>query len=366
MVMKTATRRRGRPARTANAEPIKLAAVEGKMNADGDRIRIYTAEVPASIAAKFPASQFLGGGEGGFQRGLDVKRAEKIGRLMAGMKFEEGEPELPMPNVQGALLAYAHDEEITFDNGILTIHKLPHFFDGQHRSAGDAWAMEHGAITDYTETVKFVVGPTHAEVVRWYLTTNIEAKKIPAPNAILNVANMEGVFLNRKSWIARLVRALIFEEPFLEDDKRIVRLETGDGGMFSVFTLYKATNLMLPDELNQEGAEVEAQAVQFAHKAWSLYADLFGPAWGAIDKDGDFVDHDAYSSTMLLSFARLYRAATQAKSKNVEDVIKKAWKKAGLARGLPTHSTSSGDAAAVSLAGFLVAEAGLRPEALAA
>lgn len=336
------------------------------MNADGDRIRIYTAEVPASIAAQFPSSAFLGT-EGGFQRGLDTKRAEKIGRLMAGVKpSEDDEGEMPEPNVQGALLAYAHEGEITFEDGHLTIHKMPHLFDGQHRSAGDAWAMEHGISTDYTETVKFAVGPTHEEVVRWYLTTNIEAKKIPATNAILNVAAMEGVYLNRKSWIARLVRALVFEEPFIEDDKRIVRLETGDGGMFSVFTIYKATNLMLPDELNAEGAEVEAKAVQYAHKAWSLYADLFGPAWGALDKDGAFVKHDAYSSTMLLSFARLYRAAHQANAKDVEATIRKAWKKAGLARGLPTHSTSSGDAAAVSLAGFLVAEAGLRPEALAA
>lgn len=343
---------------------VSLPALVGKLNADNDRIKVYTVEAPASLVANFyalPALQV----EGGFQRPLDPTRAEKIGRINGGDRDREL---LPSPNLQGGLLAFGNEEDVQYvqSSSQLRIKKPLPLIDGQHRSAGDAWAVEHGMVTDYTETVKIVVGATHDELVTWYLRSNMEAKHVPAANVLVNAATMEGVVLSRKTWVARNVVKVATDEPFItESGLRIVRFEPRDSGRFTAFTLYKATNIMLPDRLNAEGAEIESEALDYTHKAWKLYADLFAPNWG-LEHEGVISQHDAYTSTMLLAYARLYHAAEVQNVRDIEAIVRKAWKKTGLARGLPTHSTSSGDAAAVSLAGFLAAEAGLKPMSIAA
>lgn len=345
MATKT-TRKRGRPRkeeRLPKVFPYRTTAVEGRANTDPDRIKVYTTELPAEVVARFVADQALTT-EGGFQRPLDKSRASRIGRLMAGLKRTGEEPQAEIHN---GLLAFAHPDEVEVKGNRITLKAPLHWIDGQHRGAGAAVAVDKGLRPDYTESVRIVLGATHQELSTWYLRTNMEARKVPPSNQLINIADMTGVVNNRKSWVARITRQIASEPPFVLEDGTIVSWVKRDGGLLSVYSLYKAINRLLPEKLNREGDKVEDDALKFARKAFVLYASLF-ENWGRRD-NGVLLRNDAYEFTMMLAFARLYQWADTAKVGNINNVLKDAWRKAGLHEGLPRQS-GSGERAAERLA----------------
>lgn len=319
--------------------PLTLPAVKGTPNADEDRLHIYTVEAPASAVAEFyvePAMSVLEG----FQRPLDEGRANAIGKLMTAQA----------PNIHGGLLAFAKEDEVTFERNKLTIRKPLRLIDGQHRAAGAHWAIEHSEEEpQYTETVRIVVGAERAELAMWYLRANVEARKVSPANIITNVAAMSGQVLRRKSWVSRMVVALAGEEPFMIDNISLVNFGThGALGKISANTLYRAVDLVLPAALNSEG-EKEVEAIRYAHRAFTLYAEL-ARVWGVRNPDGTYVNLDSYSFTMLVAFARLYRAADDG-GVDFEDVVRKAWTESKLSEGMPS-GVGSGERAAVAIASF--------------
>lgn len=341
-------------------EPITVNAIEGVANRDPDRIKLYTAEVPADVVADFYVEAAVSM-EGGFQRALDSSRASKIGRLMGGDKQRKVEP---TANVHGGLLAYADKDEVEWDNKkmTLTINKPLRLVDGQHRAGGAKWARENGVSHEYTETVRVVVGATKAELSMWYLRTNIEARKVAPANIILNVAAMQGVVLRRKSWIARVVVALASQEPFVVDDKRLVSFTTRDGGRIAAQTLYRACDVLLPAALDQEGPDTETKAAQHAWRAFNIYSNVVGEAWGATDEDEKLIDHPAYSFTLLVAFARLYNAiySDDKKDEELEQIITDSFPLDDI------PDVGSGEKAAASLASYAAGKAGVSLGKLAA
>lgn len=332
---------------------IKVRAVEGQPNADNDRLKFYTAEIPASAVATFEVDRALDV-EGGFQRPLDQARARKIGQLM--MKDE--------PHVHGGLLAYPNnpnDVSYSPSTGRLTIRRPLKLLDGQTRAGGAAWATEKGK-GDYTETVRIVVGSELSERVRWYLISNMTARKVQPTNVLLNIATMTGTQNNRKSWIARNMVALATDAPFTLQRNgmftRIVSFGPRDGGRMSAYTLYKAINFMLPDDLNKEGAATEKKALAYAREAFRLYASMYDD-WGQLDEDGKLIHIDAYEFTMLAAFARFYKAVRVSGAEHANDTVRHAWLKAGFDKGIPEGS-GSGERAAIALASYAAGEANLR------
>lgn len=340
---------------------IKVRAVEGQPNADGDRLKFYTAEIPASAVATFEVDRALDV-EGGFQRPLDMARAKRIGQLMGGDKRKE---RLPDAHVHGGLLAYPDEPgavSYSPSTGKLTIRKPLKLLDGQTRAGGAAWAADNGMVSDYTETVRIVVGSTLSERVKWYLISNMTARKVQPTNVLLNIATMSGTQNNRKSWIARTMIAMATDAPFTLQRNgtftRIVSFGPRDGGRMSAYTLYKAINFMLPDDLNKEGAATEKKALAYVREAFRLYASMYDD-WGQLDEDVKLRHIDAYEFTMLAAFARFYKAVKTSDVANPNEVIRNAWVKAGFDKGIPEGS-GSGERAAIALASYAAGEANLR------
>lgn len=341
-----------------------VRAVEGKINAGADRIKLYTAEIPAHIVATFyvEAASLTAGG---FQRVLDESRAAKIGRLNGGDKVKHVQPP---PNVHGGLLAYADADEVSFSNGNLTIKKPLRLIDGQHRAGGARWAVKNGETYDWTETVRVVVGATKPEIAMWYLRCNLEARKVAPANIIQNVATMNGTVLRRKTWVARAVVALASQEPFADEkaDAHLVSFSARDGGRIQAQTLYRAIDVLLPPELDREGPEIETKAVQYAWNAFDLYAKLF-PDWGEVDDKGKLLDKVFYTFTSLVAYGRLYMAAYEEgkKDEEIEAVMRKAWVDSGIfEQGM--DGFGSGEKAATALASYAAGQAGISLMQLAA
>lgn len=333
--------------------PITVKAVEGVANVDPERIKLYTAEVPATTVADFyvePAANMAGG----FQRILDSDRAAKIGKLMGGDKLRKIDP---TPNVHGGLLAYGDMGDITYNSttGMLIINNPLRLVDGQHRAGGARWARDNGKNSSYTETVRVVVGATKAELAMWYLRTNIEARKVAPANIILNVAAMQGVVLRRKSWVARIVVALTQQEPLLVGEKRLVSFTPKDNGKIAAQTLYRCIDVLLPPPLNQEGPESEAKAAMFAWNAIDIYSRLVGQDWGLTDDDGLFLDNEAYSFTLMVAYGRLYSAVWDdaKKIEEIEQILRDSFP----IDEIP--DVGSGEKAAVSLASYAAGRAGV-------
>lgn len=348
---------------------VRVNAVEGKPNADRERIKIYTAEVPASVLAQFTVEQALDV-EGGFQRPLDMSRARKIGRLMGGDKKKD---EDPRPNVHNGLLAYAYPDEVQWAprSGILTIKKPLHFIDGQHRGAGAQFAVGFGKVDDYTEGVRIVLNTSGAERATWFSRINLEARKVSPGTTLLDVAQMEGVFARRKSWIARETMGLATDAPFVsETGKRLISWRTRDGGVIKAYSMYKAVNFVLTPELNQEGSEIEAEAEAYARHAFGVFAGLYAD-WGKVDDKDNLVKAQCYEFTLMCAFAQLYaavqRSHKRAKAETIDQIVRDAWLKANLHEGLP-EGTGSGERAASALASYVagVAQLGITVEVAAA
>lgn len=319
--------------------PITIPAIKGKPNADEERLQIFTVELPAKATGEFYAEAATNI-EGGFQRPLNVNRANKIGRLMTS----------ELPNIHSGLLAYAEPDQVEYDTRkhSLTIKEPLRFIDGQHRGAGAHYAAQHG--TDYTDSVRIIVGADRHELAMWYLRSNIEQRKVGPGNIITNVAGMQGVAMRRKSWVARMVVALAKQPPFTIDEGGDSLVSFGVGrGKVAAATLYRATDALLPPSLNVAGRETEA--IRYVHKAWSLYSELV-PNWGTVE-GSDFIALDAYLFTMMTGFARFYALA-----KGDEALVTKGWRDAGFAHGLPAE-LGSGERAATALAAFAAAKAGL-------
>lgn len=333
------------PSRRRKVFPLKVPCVVGRLNAGDERITVVSAEIPAEACAQFYVEQALVNFEG-FQRAMDNRRAEQIGKLQVGEQ----------PHFQPGLAAYGEPGEVevsTRGRPMLTIHKPLKWLDGQHRGGGDRYAVAQGK-GDYTESVRIEIGGTPTERIGWYLTANMSARKTGPGNVLLNISRMAGVQRGKKSWIARLVRELSTEEPFVADGVPLINWGTGDRvkAPIQAGTLYRAIDLMLPESLNTESTEVDA--IQYAHKAWTFYASMFGDRWGALTEDGTkFLPLDAYSFTMLVAFARLY-AATEGH----EDLVRKAFDLAHLTEGIPS-SVGSGERAASSLAALAAGSVGV-------
>lgn len=328
-------------------EEVTIPAIEGKINVGDDRINMYTVEVPAETVGHFyvePAISI----KGGFQRQLDQNRAARIGRLMAGDRMRNVDPE---PNVHGGLLAYADEDEITFKSGKLTIHHPLKLIDGQHRAGGANWATKYGKDVNWTETVRIVTGATREELAMWYLRCNLEARKVAPANIILNVAGMNGVVLGRKSWIARMVVVLASQEPFFVDGFKLVSFSARDGARIAAQTLYRAIDIMLPDELNQEGKNAEKKAIQYAHRAFSIYANIV-EEWGSTDERDRLANLAAYSFTSIVAFAHLYGAIE--KEGRADEDIENALREAFPTKEMP--DVGSGEKAAVALASYAAAK----------
>lgn len=337
---------KGRRGRRKSVFPLKVPCVIGRINAGADRITVVSAEIPAEACAQFYVEQALVNFEG-FQRAMDTRRAEQIGKLQAA----------EIPHFQPGLAAYGEAEEVTLTtrgpHPMLTIHKPLKWLDGQHRGGGDRYAVAAGR-GDYTESVRIEIGGTPTERIGWYLTANMSARKTGPGNVLLNISRMQGTQRGKKSWIARLVRELATEEPFVVGETPLINWGTGERvkAPIQAGTLYRAIDLMLPEALNTEGSE--AEAIQYAHKAWSFYADMFGDRWGALNEEGTkFRPLDAYAFTMLVAFARLY-AATEGH----EDLVRKAFDLAHLTEGIPS-SVGSGERAASSLAALAAGSVGV-------
>lgn len=346
----------------------KLPAVVGTPNAARDRLRIYTVEAPADVVAHFESERALDV-EGGFQRPLDTARARKIGILLSGDEKKDRDPE---PHVHGGLLCYTlEDDEVSYSPStkVLTIRKPLHFIDGQTRGAGSVYAIEQGKVKDYTENLRIVVGSTLVERVRWYLIANMQARKSPPQNVLLNVATLSGTQQNRKSWIARVMATASTQAPFTlqkrgEEIKRLVSFDRKDGGKISAYSLYKAINFMLPDDLNKEGESTEDKAYKAALVAFKMYADIYSDVWGETDEDGKLKDQDCYGFTLMSAFGQFYKAVLSSGVEKPADVIRNTWAKAGFDKGLPEGS-GSGERAAKSLAMYAQGEAGIRLHAVA-
>lgn len=349
--------------------PFTTPMVEGTPNADRERIKLYTLELPASVVGTFgvdPAFSIEGGANiGGFQRNLDERRATRIGKLMGGTPEEP-----PLPNIHGGLLAYAapEDIEVSSDAYEVTLKRPLKLIDGQHRAAGAAWAAENGVVTDYTETVKVVVGASPYELSMWYLRTNIEARRVAPANIIVNVASMQGVVLKRKSWVARIAILLSSQEPFVIDGQRLVNFTPKDGGRISINTLYKVVDTLLPESLNKEGGQVEEQAFYHAQNALRLYAATLHEVWGQTEEDGTFKPSDAYGFTMLVAFARLHAALMEGNKDEagIRANVYRAFDGGGLIHGTLPATFGSGERASTSLAAYMAGHIGLSPEKLAA
>ena len=232
---------------------------------------------------------------------------------------------------------------------MLVIRRPLTLIDGQPRAGGDAWAQDHGIVKDYTESVSVVVGATHEELVRWYLITNMTGHKVPPQNVLLNIATLEGVHNNRKSWAARTMVNLSTQSSFtMQDDEtfhRLVSFQRGDDGQISAYTLYKAINFMLPDDLNKEGPEVEKKALAYCRQAFKLYASIYEDVWGRVGEDGKLLHHDCYEFTLMVAFARFYKAARAHNAKDAADLVRRTWTNCRYDRGLP-EGTGSGERAA--------------------
>lgn len=332
---------------TTKVFPLKIPCVIGKINAEGERITVVSAEIPAEATAQFYVEQAMVNFEG-FQRPMDNRRAEQIGKLQVSED----------PHLHGGLLAYADPDDIelvTRGRPMLTIKKPLKWLDGQHRGGGDRYAVAHGG-ADYTQSVRIEIGGTPQERIGWYLTANMSARKTGPGNVLLNVSRMTGMQRGKKSWIARIVRELSTAEPFVpEDGPPLVNWGTGDRvrAPIQAGALYRATDLLLPEALNKEGV-AEVSAIAYAHKAWDFYSTLFGERWGAMDESGvRFLPLDAYSFTMLVAFARLY-AATEGH----EDLVAKAFELSHLSEGIPT-SVGSGEKAASNIAALAAGSVGV-------
>lgn len=327
--------------------PLKIPCVVGQLNAGNDRITVVSAEIPAEATAQFYVEQALVNFEG-FQRSMDARRASQIGKLQAS----------EVPHLHGGLLAYAEPEDIelnTRGRPMLTIKRPLRWLDGQHRGGGDRYAVSAGK-ADYTQSVRIEIGGTKRERINWYLTANMSARKTGPGNVLLNISQMEGIQRGKKSWVARLVRTLSTEEPFVVEDIPLVNWGTGDRvrAPIQAGALYRATDLMLPDHLNKEGPEVEAEAIAYTHKAWTFYADRFGDRWGKLNEDETrFTPMDAYGFTMLVAFARLYDATG-----GDEALVAKAFELAHLTEGIPS-SVGSGERAASNIAALAAGSVGV-------
>lgn len=338
-------------------EAVTLPCVVGTPNAAPDRVRIYTVEAPADLVGTFFAESAFNI-ESGFQRQLDRKRSQAIARLMLQDR----------PNVHGGLLAYADEDQVEYESSRgrnnLTIHSPLRLIDGQHRADACSIASAQGA--DYTETVRVITGATREELAIWYLRTNVEARKVPPANVIWDVARMHGTVMRRKSWIARLAVEMSKMEPFKIDDIPMVSWTPGDNGAIPAASLYRATDVLLPAELNAEGKEPEA--IKFAHKVWSTYAELSGDVWGDLSPTeiGKFNPSDAYSFTAMMAYAWLCKATYDPTDpdKGLE-VAEKAFAGAGLPLKLPTD-IGSGEKASVAIAAYAAGKAGLQIERLQA
>lgn len=338
-------------AENANEAPAKVFPYKGPVllghpNAEDERVRFYTAELPASVCAQFTVERAIASVDG-FQRAMDPRRARQIGELQMGER----------PHIQGGLLAYATEDQVEINSrgqARITILEPLHWLDGQHRGGGDRYAVAHGK-DDYTETVRIVVGATREELVRAYLLCNVEARKTTPGNIIANVARMTGVQQRRKSWVCRIVTALAAAEPFVVQDESLVNFGSDRSKPIQAAVLYKAVDLLLPDPMNKEGP-MELEAVQYAHEALSLYSDLFGERWGALDEQDRFKAGDQYTFTMMVSFARLW-AATEGH----EELIRKAWSLAHLTEGLP-QSVGTGESAAKAIAALAAGSVGVTLE----
>lgn len=347
--------------------PVTLDCVRGNPNAGDDAITLYTCEIPAAYVAQFivePARAI----EGGFQRPLDTTRATRIGRLMGGDKFKGMMPEA---NIHGGLLAWAEPKEIEFTNegghSRITLKRPLRIVDGQHRAAGARWAVENGLTSDYTESVRIIVGATREQLIGWYLLTNIEARKTPPANVIANVAKMHGVYERRKSWVCRIVMALAENAPFMVEDEPLVGFVPDDNGIVAPQSLYTAVELMLPPELNREGADVERDAALYAQQAFEAYAEAFVD-WGERDTDtGKWVRKDAYSFTMLTAYARVYAALAlddddaDSRAQRAQSALAAS----GVLGGMPSNF-GSGARASVALASFIAGHADIELGKLAA
>lgn len=352
--------------RPDNTFPVTLDCVRGNPNAGDDTITLYTVEVPAAYVAQFVVESAHALAQG-FQRPLDTARATRIGRLMGGDKYKGVVPE---PNIHGGLLAWAEPKEIEFSNegghSRLTLKGPLRIVDGQHRAAGARWAVENGLTSDYTESVRIIVGATREQLIGWYLLTNIEARKTPPANVIANVAKMHGVYERRKSWVCRLVMALATNEPFVVDEAGLVGFVPEDAGVIAPQSLYTAVELMLPPELNREGTDVELEAARYVQQAFAAYAEAFVD-WGERGEDGKWVRKDAYSFTMLTAYARVFAAIAQ--DEDDEDAraqrVQSALASSGVLGGVPSNF-GSGARASVALASFIAGHADIALSKLAA